>query len=376
MKKKVLVMYARYGSGHTKIAEYVAKYIEENNKNVEIMLLDMTEFGNRLGRIGVKVMDFVAKHRPEFIFDTCYEIMDHRLSVLGHNKFSKQSYDNQKLRDVISAFNPDITISTHFYCSSIINYYNDLKLINSKLLTIITDYRTHECWTRNYKKETGYIVGNEIVKEELIKRGVNPKKIYPFGLPLNLSQLSNLDKENDIYKRYGIKGDRKVYLFFGGGSAGSMYYYDYFKTLGKLNLNADIIFISGKNTKLENKCKKFVKSRNIKNIKVLGYTNDVFNLLKISDLVISKPGGATVTECLEMKAPMILVPGVGGQEKYNARFVAKKKYGFKVRGLWKFKRILMQLETNPSIIDKMHSRMLKLDNNESVKKINNLINKI
>ena len=64
MKKKVLIIYARYGSGHKSIAEYVAKYIKENNKNVETLLLDMTDFGNRLGKISFKIMDWVSKKRP------------------------------------------------------------------------------------------------------------------------------------------------------------------------------------------------------------------------------------------------------------------------------------------------------------------------
>lgn len=376
MKKKILVMYARYGSGHAKIAEYVAKYIEENNNDYEVLLLDMTNYGNSLGNFGVKVMDFVAKYRPEFIFNACYEIMDHRISVLGNNRFSKMSFDNNRLRTIISKFNPDITISTHFYCSSIINYYNELKIINSKILTIITDYRIHACWIKNHKKEDGYIVGNNVVKKELIKRGVNSNKIYSFGLPLNLEQTNNLESKEKIYKRYNISGKKKIYLFFGGSTAGSMYYYDYFKTLAKMNLNADIIFISGKNEKLKTKCKRYVDDNNISNIKVLGFTNDVFNLLKISDLVISKPGGATITECLEMKNPMLLVPGVGGQEKYNARFIVRKKYGFKVRGLYKFKKVLNLLEKNPDMIEKIHERMKKINKNDSIIKINDLISKM
>ena len=158
MKKKILVMYARYGSGHKTIAEYVAKYIEEHNKNVELMLMDMTEYANGIGKFTVKIMDFVTKYRPEKIFDTCYEIMDHKLPSVGHNKLARKSYDNKNLRKAISEFNPDVTISSHFYCSSIITYYNSLHIIDTKLLTIITDYRTHEWWTRNHKKEDGFIV--------------------------------------------------------------------------------------------------------------------------------------------------------------------------------------------------------------------------
>ena len=375
MKKKILVMYARYGSGHKAIAEYVASYIATHN-DYEVKVIDITDYGNKLAKFTIKLMDFVLNHHQEFLFNVGYELADNRISSFGNNKLVKGCYDNKHLREEIINFNPDITISSHFYCSNLITYYNKLGLIKSKLLTIITDYRAHEFWIRNKKYEDGYIVGNEIVKEELIKRGVEAKKIYPYGLPLNITKINNLDKEEVIYKRYNIKNNQKVYLFFGGSSGGSMYYLNYFKAICKLNLNKNIIFISGKNNKLKNACEKYVKKNNIKNIKVLGYSTDVLNLMKISDLVISKPGGATVTECLEMKVPMLLVPGIGGQEKYNARFVARKKYGIKVRGTFSFKRNLKRLENNPSLIRKMEERLNTLDNNDSIVKINNLIKKM
>ena len=375
MKKKVLVLYARYGSGHAAIAKYVANYIKDKNSNWEIKLLDISDYGNWLGRTGIKVMDFVGKHRTALIFNFFYELMDHRISTVGDNAITKKSYDNKMLRKVIVDFNPDVVISSHFYCSNIITYYNKLGLIKTKLYTIITDYRTHECWIRNKKLEDGYIVGNEVVKEELVERGVDAKKIFAFGLPLNLEKIHHLDSKETIYKRYNLKGKRKVYLFFGGSSTGSMYYYDYFKALAKMKLNADVIFISGHNEKLREKCANYVLKNNISNIQVLGYSKDVLNLMKISNLVISKPGGATVTECLEMRVPMLLVPGVGGQEKYNARFMARKRYGIKVRNIWAFKRVLKRLEASPLTLKKAKERLNKLDDNKSVEKIYNLINK-
>ena len=376
MKKKILVMYARYGSGHKSIAEYVAKYIEEHNTNVELMLLDMTDYANGIGKFTVKIMDFVGKYRPEKIFDICWEIVNHKITSTGYNGFVKKCYDNADLRSVISEFEPNITICSHYYCSSIIAYYNSKKIINTKIVQIITDYCVHEWHIRNHKKENAYIVGNEMIKKELISRGVEGKKVYPYGLPLNINELKRLDDEKTILKRYGLKGDKKIYLFFGGSTSGSMYYYEYFKTIAKLNIDADIIFISGKNAKLKMKCENYVKDKNIKNIKVLGYSNDVFNLMKISDLVISKPGGATLTECLEMHRPMLLVPGIGGQEKYNAKFIAKKKYGIKVRNVWSFKRWIIRIENNYEIILKIQKRLDKLSQNTSVEKINDLIMKM
>ena len=88
MKKKILVMYARYGSGHKTIAEYVAKYIEEHNKNVEVMLLDMTDYANGVGKFSVKIMDFVSdvvarqrscRHRHRFFRMDPYHRMCHHV---------------------------------------------------------------------------------------------------------------------------------------------------------------------------------------------------------------------------------------------------------------------------------------------------------
>jgi len=269
-KKKILVMYARYGSGHKTIAEYVANYLKDN-KNNEVEILDLSEYGNFLGRFTTKIFDWVGTRRKEFLFDICYELMDHKISLKGYDVISKKSYDNKWLKKRIADFNPDVVISSHFYCSNLINYYNDLKIINSKLFTIITDYWPHEWWTKNHKKDTGFIVGNEMVKKELINRGVDQKKIHAFGLPLNINKIKELDSEEVILKRYKLKGDKDIYLFFGGSTSGSMYYYDYFKALAKLNLNVDIIFICGKNEKLKNKWDKYVEKHSISNISVLGF---------------------------------------------------------------------------------------------------------
>lgn len=375
MKKKILIVYGKYGSGHKSIAEYVYNYLKDNNKNIEIKLLDMTDYVNKIGKIAINFVNLIAKYRPSEFWNICYKLTNNKSSTLSVNAYARQSFNNKRLRKLISDFKPDITISTHYLCSSLIVYYNDLKLINTKLYTIITDYSLHKVWTVNYKKETGYIVGNEIVKNEMVLTGINKEKIYSFGLPLNVVQLNNLNNKNEIIKKYDLDENKKTYLFFGGSSAGSMYYYDYFKKLVKLNINANIIFISGKNKKLQNKCERFIKNKEIQNIKVLGYTNDVLNLMKISDLVITKPGGATVTECIEMHRPMILIPGVGGPEKYNAKYIISKKYGIIVKSLFSFKRTMKKIENKPNIIKKISQRMENMAQNKAVEKINNLIMK-
>lgn len=374
MKKKILILYAEYGSGHKSIAEYISKYVIEHNKNSEVMLLNLTNYANVPGKVGLNVMKFVGKYRPEKIFDFCYKLSDHHVVAKGSKMFGVRSFDNKYVRKVISDFNPDISISTQFYCSNVISYYNKKRIINSKLITVITDYCSHEVWTINHKEEDGFVVGNEIVKKELIKRGVPKKKIYNFGLPLiNNNKVGNKEL---LKSKYGIKNKKKIILFFGGSSTGSMYYFNYLKKLASIRPDINLIFVSGHNDKLKRKAEDLIVKEHLNNWKILGYTNDVFNLYRICDLVITKPGGATVTECLEFKCPMLLVPGVGGQEKHNARFVEKNKYGVYVKNKYRFKRVIKQLLNNPKLLDTFNNKLNKQDENKSLELINNLIKKI
>ena len=53
--------------------------------------------------------------------------------------------------------------------------------------------------------------------------------------------------------------------------------------------------------------------------------------------------------------------------------MAKKGYGFRVKNIRQFKKLIKQLEINPSDIASLQKNMQKLDQNKAVEKINNLI---
>ena len=243
-------------------------------------------------------------------------------------------------------------------------------------MTVITDYASHSYWRKDHKSQDAFIVANEIMKNEMIKKGIDGKKIYAFGLPFDRKKMETKLSSEETYFKYGIDATKKTYLFFGGGAVGSMASLDYLKALIWRELPINIIFISGKNQKLEEKARRYVMKKKAANVKVLGFTKDVYSLLNISDVVISKPGGATLTECIDMRVPMILIPGNGGPEKYNARYICRKKYGCKVISVWGLARAVKKTLNNEKMIDKWRDNMKKHDKNESTKKILELTNKL
>ena len=368
MGKRVLIIYAPYGSGHKSIADKINNYLEEHS-DLEVKVFDVAKYSNLLGKLSIRIFDVFTRHSFHKTFSFIYDIADNRLASLSQMKLVKKAFDNEKLRKEIADFNPDLTISTHFFGGNIISYYNKLGITDSLIMTVITDYVSHSYWRKDHQSQDAFIVANDIMKNVMIKKGIDGKKIYPFGLPFDRKNMENLDSKEEVMFKYNIDPAKKTYLFFGGGAMGSMGSLDYLKALIWQDLPINIIFISGRNQKLEEKARRYVMKKKASNVKVLGFTKDVYNLLNVSDVVISKPGGATLTECIDMRVPLILIPGNGGPEKYNARYICKKKYGCKVMSPIGFASAVKKTLKKEKLVIKWRENMQKHDKNESTKKI-------
>lgn len=376
MKKKILFLYASYGGGHKIVAEYLYDYFQKNNHNkYELYLFDIMDYSNSLGNLSVKIFDQNFKHKGNFAFNTFYEVFNHRITTIPYRSVIRMLFTEELINKIIE-INPDILVSSHFFASIIMNSINKKYLLNTKIVTIITDYYSHQIWLKNKNDNTYYIVPNLLVKKQLIKNNIKEELIYPYGIPLSdrFKDL-NLNKE-EIKKKYNINNDKPIYLFFGGGSIGATFTYDYLKEVLKQELDINIIFISGKNEKLEYRARYLVKSKNYKNVTVLGFTSDVPELMFISDLIITKPGALNITEALEMKRPLILIPGNGGQENYNAIFVKKNGYGDYCKNPKELAKLIKKMQKNVSFISKVKKNMLLYKRNESISDIYNLVNKI
>lgn len=372
MKKKILIVYASYGSGHKSVAEYVYEYFKEHSNDLEIKIIDIMEYGNLIAKLNVKMFNLCFKFQNSFSSTIGYELFDSKIATSPYKEIVRLLFKSDLTTDIL-AYKPDVLIATHFFGGIVMGKINKKYKLNTKIITIITDYASHAIWLQNHKRENAIVVSNEIVGRELLKFGVPAEKIFPFGIPLS-SKFKKVDANTSKIKfKYNIKNHNLTFLFFGGGSLGSSYTYGYLKEILKLKLNINIIFVSGKNVKLQNRCNNYIKRENIKNVTVLGFTKDISNLLNIADVVITKPGGLSVTEALEMKTPMILIPGNGGQENHNAKFVTKNHFGLRVRNARQLAKTVKKLTENKKIIHEMYQNLKNYEENTSVQKLFNLV---
>ena len=368
MKKRILLTYAMYGNGHRAVAQYIESYFKEKDPELEILAIDLLKYSTPiLGSLSQKMTDFLLLKFP-MGWSFVYDLFDTKVSSSIANKTSMQLFNNKRMRKVISDFNPDMTISTHFFGSSLIDLYNRKGITKSKLITVVTDYEAHSLWLRGYKKEQAIIVSDKDEVNYLVKKGVERSKIKPIGIPINPITSNDFDVLSATEK-YGFSGSRPICLFFGGGGNGGTLSLPYIRKIIKSNLNIDFIYVAGKNQDSKAKVDRWIQEEGCNNIKTLGFVNNVPELLQICDFVVSKPGGAQTTEALYFKKPIIMINCSGGQEIANYKYFVKNGYGKRFRTSFMFNRYMKEISKNPKIIDQMRKNMAKNTNNEAMTKL-------
>jgi processive 1,2-diacylglycerol beta-glucosyltransferase len=81
-----------------------------------------------------------------------------------------------------------------------------------------------------------------------------------------------------------------------------------------------ILVVAGSNHALKRQIEKVPVPQG-KKLMVLGYTDKIPELMAIADLIVTKPGGMTVSEALIKSLPMVIISPIPGHEEKNAQFL-------------------------------------------------------
>lgn len=322
--KKILIFYGSYGGGHLSAARSIKEYITNNYEDTNVYMVDCIEYINKaLNRVTTKAYSEIAKNAHWIWKKVYYGAEDGAFSKLNDKT---QKLLSIKLNKLIQDYNPDLIISTHPFSSHMCAVLKKKKKINTKIATILTDYAPHKQWLMYPAYIDYFFVAHQGMKQDLLKRKIKENQIKVTGIPLSNRFLANYNKEK-ILSEFNLSSKKRTILFFAGGEQGfgKDKVFKMLKTIIEKFPNLQVIAISGKNEKMKKSFDKLVEKTNSdETVKVIKYTNKVPELMSVSDLVITKPGGLTTTESLASGLPIIVINPIPGQEEENAEFLESK----------------------------------------------------
>lgn len=367
--RKVLIFYASYGGGHLSAAKSIKEHILSNYKDVDAELVDCMKYINKsIEKVSTAAYKEIAKNVP-WAWGRVYN--KSQKGPLAQLSTSSNRLMSIKLNKLISEKQPDLIISTHPFSNQMCSYLKKKSKITSKIATVLTDYAPHDQWLVGNEYVDYFFVAHEGMKIALHEKGIPNEKIYSTGIPLSNKFLIHYDKE-ELLKRFGLSANKKTVLFFGGGEfgLGKSRTLDILSSLVNDFEDIQIVAISGKNIKMKKKFENIVRdSKTSNNVTIFEYSNEIPELMSISDLVITKPGGLTTTESIASGVPVVVINPIPGQEEENAEYLESKGIGIWLKKDMDIKETLQNIFMDSNKMREMKIRARILSKRYSTKDI-------
>lgn len=350
---KVIIFYAKYGGGHLSAARSIENCIKTNYNGIEVELIDFMEYVNKeFNKITTKAYAEMAKKAPK-AYGSIY--WKSEKGPLAHISTTSNKLLSIRLHKLLQDKAPDLIICTHPFASQMCGYLTKHHKLNTQIATILTDFASHDQWLVYNEYINKLFVANKEMKETLISKGIPSAKVFVTGIPISDRFLINYDK-NSLFLDFNLSPNKKNVLFFGGGEfgLGKNYTLKVFETFVKDSADLQIIAISGKNPKLKEAFENIVIKYNKEaNVHIFEYTNMVPELMSISNLVVTKPGGLTTSESLASGLPIVVINPIPGQEEENATYLVKHNAAIWLKKDDNIEQIVTNLLANSQKLDEM-----------------------
>ncbi len=368
--KKALIFYACYGGGHISAANSIKECIEAYYPDIEPITVDFMDYLNKaIDKLTTTAYEEMAKKVPS-LWGTVY--MKSEKGPLARLSIDSNKLLALKLHFLIKKYKPDYIISTHPFSSQMCAYLKKKnKLPRVKLATIMTDFASHDQWLVGYKYINYFFVAHNSMKKSLEKKGISKNKIFATGIPLSNRFFLDYDRDA-LFKDFKLNNNKFTILFFAGGRFGlaKKSTYKILEDIARYMDNIQVVAIAGKNKKMYHSFNEIVTKYNRKDdIKVLEFTDKVPELMHISDIVISKPGGLTTSECLACGLPMIVINPIPGQEEQNAQFLVNSNLAFWIKDDDNPLGVIFKVVNNKDVLNNLRNNASKFAKRNSTKEI-------
>lgn len=322
-RKKVLLLYISISSGHHRAALALEGALRILDPGVEILNINSLNYTNPLvEKVINRTYMGIIKNNPEvweYLYDNpkVYRNIS-KLRDLTHR------FNSGKLKTLLDDFKPDVIACTQaFPCGMVADYKNSFGL-SVPLIGVLTDCTPHSYWL--FDSVDYYIVNSEIAMNKLVENGISRDRIRTFGIPIDPKFTNKLNAE-EIMSKIGLSKGIPTILIMGGGQ-GLGPIPEVVFSLNKISRQVQMLIVAGTNERLFHWLDKKKSTFRMRSF-IYGYVSNIDELMAVATLIITKPGGLTISEAMTKNLPMIIIRPIPGQEAKNTEYLLKEGVAIK-----------------------------------------------
>lgn len=314
--KRILILTAGYGEGHNSAARGIRDGFAEISPNgTQVEIHDF--FAETYGALNEFVRTsylHVINHAP-IIWTHVYGWLDRTEDFAG--RFRMLGRVKRRLAQKVEAYRPDVIVSVYPTYSHLLDEILGPAGPDKPLrIVMITDSITiNAIWYRC--RADFFLVPNVETAEVLRSQGVDPTRIHAFGFPVT----PRFSRQADRHPR-SPDGEWRILHLVNARKREAPAFVSRLAALPDVKLIAAV----GHDLKLARAIER-VRASSQSDFEIIGWSDTLPEMLRQTDLLISKAGGATVQEAIAAACPIIINHVVPGQEEGNAGLIAQNKAG-------------------------------------------------
>ncbi len=358
--KKVLILTIATGGGHNEVARNMSIGFQKAGYDTKVL--------NSL-QIAYPQVDSVVSKSYSVLADKLPTLYGKLYFGCNHKPAKEMvastltTISSKRNYEAVLEYQPDLIIATHCFPIPIITRLKKKGKIAIPLISIITDFFPNSLYID--ESVDAYIVGSYYTKRSLMSMGVPKDKIFAYGIPI---------KEEFFAMSAPRVPHDTINLLLAGGSMGMSGIEAILDELVHLDENRyRISVLCGNNKKLRDKLvQKYSYAIVQGRVKIHGFIQNVSEVMDQADLMITKPGGLTTSECLKKNLPMIIPYYIPGQEEENLDFLLNEGIVEYVPEPTDINAAVTKLMEDPERLLEIKSKMKDITEDYSVHKVINL----
>jgi processive 1,2-diacylglycerol beta-glucosyltransferase len=348
MSEPILILAISNGAGHIRAAEAIAEAIRAGGGSA--FVVDVADYMSRTARFThVTAYLWLVRKAPRL-----WERIDHYQKQ--QTRTSPDWYYRRgcrRLIQLVRELRPKAIVATEVGCCEIAALIKrDLEL-DVPLVAINVNYDADLAWVQ--PEVDLYGVPTEQVRAELIDFGAPHDRIAVWGVPMSAG-FATLDRDcarANVCRWLGLDANEGLVLISGGGE-GIGPIEKVTLRLMQLEPTPQIVVVTGKNQRLQRAVENLL-SKNGHRVRVLGWTNRIVELMRASDVMVSKLGN-TFDEAIVAELPIVALEPPPGSERVQYKLLDEWGVGSAVRTVDEMAETVGRLLQHSAELEAMRER--------------------
>lgn len=322
LSPRVLVISGSAGHGHVKAGEAVAEALTSRHPTLTVEHWDALDHMPRWYASTYRSGYLWMVDRHPLIWRKFYEDTDARTPALGH---ALSLLGGRRLMADVAAWKPDLVLCTHFLAPELLSSAMAKGRLATRVEIVVTDHDAHRTWA--WPGVSHAYVSSDVVAARFVRRhGMAAGDVSVTGIPVRSAFRGPHDTAG-TRARLGLDPGRPTVLFLSGGFAPG----PLLAAVGGVwaeRRDVQVLAVCGRNERLRRRVEQLDRPEGAVLV-ALGFVTEIPDLMAVADLVVSKSGGISTSECMAVGRPMLISGHIAGQEERNADAVLVAGAGLK-----------------------------------------------